>query len=182
MIFETKTITLKDGRTAILRPATEADAASAVEWLRQTAGETDFILRTPEEVTMTPEREADFFNRIAQSPNDMMIWCEVDGELAGNCHLSFFPQVKTRHRCTVAIGLTKKFWNLGIGSAMFREMIAVAEKREGVTQMELEFIEGNSRARALYEKMGFRIVGYRPNGIRLKDGTLLNEYLMVRPL
>ena len=65
---------------------------------------------------------------------------------------------------------------------MFREMIAVAEKQEGVTQMELEFIEGNNRALALYEKMGFRIVGYRPNGIRLEDGTLLNEYLMVLPL
>ena len=47
MIFEQKTITLKDGRTAILRAATEADAAPAVEWLRQTAGETDFILRVP---------------------------------------------------------------------------------------------------------------------------------------
>ena len=182
MIFETKTITLKDGRTAILRLATEADAATAVEWLRQLAGETDFILRVPEEVTMTPEQEAAFFERVAQSPYDLMIWCEVDGELAGNCHLSFHNMVKTRHRCTVAIGLTKKFWNLGIGSAMFWEMIAAAEKQEGVTQMELEFIEGNSRARALYEKMGFRIVGYRPNGIRLQDGTLLNEYLMVRPL
>ena len=112
MIFETKTITLKDGRTAILRPATAADAAPAVEWLRQTAGETDFILRVPEEVTMTPEQEAAFFERVAQSPYDMMIWCEVDGELAGNCHLSFHNKVKTRHRCTVAIGLTKKFWNL----------------------------------------------------------------------
>lgn len=182
MIFETKTITLKDGRTAILRPATAADAAPAVEWLRQTAGETDFILRVPEEVTMTPEQEAAFFERVAQSPYDMMIWCEVDGELAGNCHLSFHNKVKTRHRCTVAIGLTQKFWGLGIGTEMFRAMIDTAKKQPGVTQMELEFIEGNSRARALYEKMGFRIVGYRPNGIRLKDGTLLNEYLMVLPL
>ena len=26
--------------------------------------------------------------------------------------------------------------------------------------------------------MGFRIVGLRPDGIRLRDGTLCNEYLM----
>ena len=49
-------------------------------------------------------------------------------------------------------------------------------------QMELEFAEGNSRARALYEKMGFRIAGLRPDAIRLKDGTLLNEYIMVRKM
>ncbi len=182
MIFESKTITLKDGRTAILRAATEADAAPAVEWLKQTAGETDFILRVPEEVTMTPEQEASFFQRVAESPYDMMIWCEVDGELAGNCHLSFFNKIKTRHRCTVAIGLTKKFWNLGIGSAMFREMIAVAEKREGVTQMELEFIEGNDRARALYKKMGFRIYGERPRSIKLKNGEMRSEILMLREM
>ncbi len=182
MIIETKTITLKDGRTAVLRAPCEADAAPMVDWLRQTAGETDFILRVPEEVTMTEEQEAAFFHRLNASPYDMMIVCEVDGELAGNCHLSFHNKIKTQHRCSVAIGLTQKFWNLGIGTAMFREMIRVAKEQPGMLQMELEFIEGNSRARALYEKMGFRIVGYRPNGIRLQDGTLLNEYLMVLPL
>ena len=41
-------------------------------------------------------------------------------------------------------------------------------------------MKGNTRARALYEKMGFRLTGVTPNAIRLKDGTLLNEYAMVR--
>ena len=49
-------------------------------------------------------------------------------------------------------------------------------------QIELEFIEGNTRARALYEKMGFRVCGVRPDAIRLKDGTLLNEYIMIKKL
>ena len=49
-------------------------------------------------------------------------------------------------------------------------------------KLELEFTEGNSRARALYEKMGFRITGVKPNAIRLKDGTLLNEYSMIREI
>ena len=61
-------------------------------------------------------------------------------------------------------------------------MIRIAEENENVTQMELEFIEGNTRARALYEKMGFRIAGIKPNAIRLKDGTYLNEYYMLREI
>lgn len=65
---------------------------------------------------------------------------------------------------------------------MFEEMIRIAESWEDVSQMELEFVEGNGRARGLYEKMGFRITGVRPNAIRLKDGSLRNEYLMVREL
>ncbi len=54
------------------------------------------------------------------------------------------------------------------------------KKNKDILQIELEFIEGNTRARALYEKLGFRITGVKPNAIRLKDGTLLNEYSMIR--
>ena len=61
-------------------------------------------------------------------------------------------------------------------------MIRLAESREGVMQIELEFVEGNARARHLYEKMGFRITGVHPNAIRLKDGTMLNEYTMIKEI
>ena len=60
--------------------------------------------------------------------------------------------------------------------------MCIAEAAPQITQMELEFLEGNSRARALYEKMGFRITGVKPNAIRLKDGTLHNEYCMIREI
>lgn len=61
-------------------------------------------------------------------------------------------------------------------------MIRITQEHGEILQMELDFVEGNSRARHLYEKMGFRIVGIRPNAIRLKDGTLLNEYTMIRTM
>lgn len=90
--------------------------------------------------------------------------------------------MKTRHRATVAIALLREFWNQGIGTRFFQELIYIAEENDNIIQIELEFVEGNSRARALYEKMGFRITGVKPNAIRLKDGTLLNEYSMVRKI
>ena len=108
--------------------------------------------------------------------------CVVDGKVIGNCEISFYTGMKTKHRATVAIALISKFWNQGIGTKMFEEMIRLAEEREEVMQMELEFVEGNSRARHLYEKMGFRIAGVHPNAIRLKDGRLLNNYLMIREM
>lgn len=178
MLFAQKTITLKDGRTAVLRAPAPEDAAPMVQYLKDTAAETEFIMRYQEEVTMTPEREAAFFEHLNASPFDMMIVCEVDGAIAGNCQINFGNKIKTRHRASVAIGLTKKYWNLGIGTAMFNEMIAVARTHEGTRHIDLEFIEGNSRARALYEKMGFRIIGVKPDAIMLRDGSLRNEYLM----
>lgn len=175
--------TLKDGRKALLRSPLEEDAESTLEYLKISAGETNFILRYPEECgKYTLESEKILFERKNESPNEAMIMCVVDGRVVGNCEISFRTNLKTKHRASVAIALISEFWNQGIGTRMFQELIRLAEEREEVLQMELDFVEGNSRARALYEKMGFRITGVKPDALRLKDGTLLNEYMMVRKM
>lgn len=183
MFFAPKEITLKDGRTAILRSPVAEDAQGLLDYLHQISAETDFVLRYPEECSQyTLEKEKEIIEWWSTSADEFTLTCFVDGKIAGNCNLHFDQKIKTRHRAQVAIALVKEFWGLGIGTKMFEEMIRVCEAREGVLQIELDFIEGNSRARGLYEKMGFRIVGVRPNAIRLKDGTLLNEYSMIREI
>ena len=181
MLFGQKTVRLKNGKECIFRSPTAEDAAGMQEYLKTAAGETPFLLRCPEECNETPEREKAFLTGINESEYGMMIACVIDGEIAGNCHISFNQRIKTRHRAQIAIAIVKKYWNLGIGTAMFEEMIDAAKKR-GVTQLELEFIEGNARGRALYEKMGFQIAAVIPNAVRTKDGTLLKLYFMVREL
>ena len=86
--------------------------------------------------------------------------------------------MKDRHRASVAIALLQEYWKLGIGTRMFREMLQIAQKRDGVRQIEFDFTEENNRARSLYEKMGFRII----DAIRMKDGTFVNEYMMLKRL
>lgn len=181
MLYPTTTITLKNGKEAIFRSPRREDAAMMVDHLRQTAGETEFLLRCPEEVTMTVEQEEKFIQSINQSTNSYMILCEVDGQYAGNCHLQLHDKIKVRHRGSVAIGLSKAFWGMGIGTAMFEEMIRLA-REHGATQLELGVIAGNERGLALYRKMGFRTYGELPNAIRQKDGTMVSEILMVREL
>lgn len=183
MVFSPVTFLLKDGRTGVLRsPDPVQDAADLVQYLHDTAADTPFVLRTPEEVSYTVEGEERFLRNVVESPDDCMLVCEVDGHIAGNCHLTFNGRVKTRHLCGVAIALRKAYWGQGIGSAMFREMETLARVREGVTHMELEFIEGNARARGLYEKMGFRIVGMHPNAIRQVDGSMCALFIMQKQL
>lgn len=174
---------LKDGRKAVLRNPKEEDIPGLLDYLIVSAGETDFIMRYPEECSKyTPEGEAQWIEQNNSSEHSVALVCEVDGKIAGNCNVSRAPWLKIRHRASVAIALLSEFWGQGIGTKMFEEMIRIAESWEDVSQMELEFVEGNGRARGLYEKMGFRITGVRPNAIRLKDGSLRNEYLMVREL
>ena len=183
MIIKDTAFTLKDGRKALLRSPKDEDIRGVLDYLYVSAGETEFILRYPEECgKYTYEGEKALFDRINASDNEAMLVCIVDGKVAGNCQIAWKTGIKTRHRASVAIALLKEFWNQGIGTRMFEEMIRIAEANENLIQMELEFVEGNTQARALYEKMGFRITGINPNAIRLRDGTLLNEYCMIREI
>ncbi len=183
MIVPEIEFSLKDNRKALLRSPKDEDIQGMLDYLFVSAGETEFILRYPEECgKYTAEGEKALFDRINASENEAMLVCLVEGKVAGNCQILWKTGIKTRHRASVAIALLKEYWNQGIGTRMFQEMIRIAEENPNLLQMELDFVEGNSRARALYEKMGFRITGIRPDAIRLKDGTLLNEYSMIRKI
>ena len=177
MIFNTKNITLNDGKQSIFRAPKLEDATELAALIKTACGETDFLLRTYDECNETKEQEELFIKKLNESPVEMMIVCEIDGTIAGNCQLSFNQKYRTAHRASIGISILKQFWGLGIGTAMFREMIDAARERN-ITHLELNFMEGNDRGRALYEKMGFRINSVMPEALRNKDGKPVNEYHM----
>ena len=181
MIYSAKSITLKDGSTAILRAPEVRDARTLIDLLKTVYTETHFLSSYPEEITLSLEDEERWIAGHRESPLVYDILCEIDGEIVGSCNLLRKKQIKMRHRATVGITVKQKYWSLGIGTAMFREMITLA-RAWGIEQLELEYIEGNERGVRLYEKMGFRTVAERPCAIRLKDGTQLSEFIMIRDL
>ena len=73
------------------------------------------------------------------------------------------------------------FRRQGIAEALVTALVE-ALKGRGSHCLTLEVRYSNAPARALYEKMGFRIVGIRPDVFRLKDGTVRNEYFMMLKL
>ena len=179
MTFEPVEIILKDGRTAVLRTAQIADAAEMLAFRIKSLGQTDYLMQYPEEMAdYTIEKQLNFINRMIESPNDKMFTVIVDGKIAGTGQVSFNTRIKTRHKAGIGIALLKEYWGLGIGSAIFTEIIKSAQSRDGVELLELEVIEGNERAIALYKKFGFEI----PDAIRLKDGTSLKEITMMKKL
>lgn len=181
MEFKEKQITLKNGQIALFRSPRPEDAEVMLNYIKTACGETNFLARYPEEWSMSVEQEINWVNNRLTTPYGVAIACFIDGKIAGNCEVMFKSGIKMGHRASIAIAILKKYWGLGIGSAMFEEMIRVAEER-GVEIMELEFIEGNDRARRLYEKYGFRVIGERPRAFKMKDGRYLSEFLMQKVL
>lgn len=182
MKFEPRKLILKDGREALLRPAVIEDAADMIDFLKSTAADTPFLMRYPDEVTFTEEREQAFLAQAQTHERAVMMNACIDGILAGNCSFSpVGPMRRGRHRCSMGIAIRKEYWGLGLGTAMLVYLAELAQQAE-FAQMELEVMDGNTAAIALYQKCGFTQTGRIPNGIRYDDGTCRDVLVMVRSL
>lgn len=183
MIFDEQKIILKDSTSAILKTPEIEDAEMLLNSIKTASNETEFLSRTIEDwENVTVESEEKFIHNVRESQNTLFIACYVDGAIAGNCDITFKTGSKTSHIATVGIALQKKYWNIGIGSAMFKELIKAAKEHNGTEIVDLEFIEGNNRAKALYEKFGFQVVSVEPKFFKLKDGTYQNLVYMQKYL
>lgn len=179
MIYNPNSVILNDGTVAVFRSPAKEDAVQMMEYLKTVCSETDFLTREPEETDIPIEKEESFLNNILNSENDLMIACEINGRIIGNCNLNRFSMLRTKHRAEVGIAICKDYWGLGIGKFMLTELIRIATEL-GIKQLELEVIEDNKRAIKLYEKLGFRKVGEKPNALCLKDSTMLKELSMIK--
>lgn len=156
MIYHSKTVILKNGQSVVFRSPTPDDASQMLTFLNRIAS-------------------------VCQSEYDLYITAFAENKIVGNYQLAFQKRMKTKHRASISIGILKEYRGIGLGRAMMEELISIARERQ-ILQLELEYIEGNDRARNLYEKTGFFCTGERPDAIRLKDGTMLKEISMIKKL
>ena len=182
MVFEEKEIILKDGRKCKLRSIDKSDAADMIENLRIVSGETEFLLRYADEVTYTTEDEAKLLEGKRNATREIMMAAEVEGKLAGTCCIMTKGEIRRiRHRCDFAIALAQEFCDTGLGTEMMKYSLSLA-KDMGYEQVELGVVDGNNRAKHLYEKMGFVEIGKTLKALKYDDGSYRDEYLMVKML
>lgn len=182
MRIEEKRIKLKNGQLCILRSPKLQDAEQLVEYLKVTAAETDFLLKYPEEVKISVEQEKEILKWFIDSKRDLMIIAEVDGEIVGNCSFSAVGgKYRVKHRCSLGIALYQQYWGLGIGQELISLLLEEARKG-GYEQIELEVVSRNTRAIALYDKLGFVRIGERPYAMKHKDGTYDSNVIMIKQL
>ena len=69
MVFRETEFTLKDGRSAILRSPCEDDAESMLRFIIKACGETEFLMKYPEEwADLSHEQEKAFLRESCCSP------------------------------------------------------------------------------------------------------------------
>ena len=164
-----KTITLKNGKKALIRNGEFEDGATVYENFNQTHAETDYMLSYPDENSFNAEQEADFLKEKTDSDNEIEIVAVVDGEIVGSAGIEAIgAKYKVRHRADLGIGISKDYWGLGLGKALMNACIECA-KEAGYTQLELNVVAENERAIALYKTFGFKEFGRNPRGFNSRE-------------
>ncbi len=159
-----KTITMKDGRSCVIRNGTAQDGAAALESFILAHAQTDCLLSYPEEIKFTAEQEAEYLGQKAESENEIELIAEADGRIAGLAGINRVGDFdKVRRRAEFGINVDKEFWGLGIGRALTRSCIECA-KKAGYAQLELDAVAENLRAIELYKSEGFVEYGRNPRG------------------
>ena len=181
MIYEAQEFVLKDGNKVILKTPEIEDAQMLIDNIVSVASSTDNLLSTPEDfnkliANIDLEKQWIISNR--EGPN-YLIAVYLNNIVIGTCSLDMHSQIKAKHRATIGIAIQKPYWDKGIGSLLFDEMIRIAKSIKGLEQIELDVVSTNERAKHLYIKKGFVKTGDVPHQLKLKDGTYLNGETMV---
>ena len=182
MLFPQETFTGKNGICYTLRSPEIADAEQMLNYLKTSAGETDYGLSYPEEMIFSIDEEESFITHYSTDPKSLMLSVFAGDRLVGNAILScVMDRQKTFHRATFGIAILKSEWGQGLGKKIVSELIQAA-KQAGYEILELEVASANAPAINLYRQLGFRVYGERPRSLKRKDGSYYNELLMMLDL
>lgn len=163
--------TLQDGTRCLLRSPRPEDGEAVLRHLRGVSGESPYTAFLPEELGGTLRQEQTFLKRQLASPNRLMLACFVAGGLIGLGGLGpAAASRKCRHRAEMGVTIRRRWWGLGLGRTLVEALCREAV-RLGYQRMELQVMEGNARALALYERCGFARCGLLPDAYRTQEGS-----------
>ena len=159
-----RTVTLKNGKEALIRNGGAEDGEAVFENFNLTHAQTDFLLSYHDENSYDPEQEARFLEEKTLSPNEIELVAVIDGRVAGTAGIEAAgTKYKVRHRAELGISILREYWGLGLGRALMLACIECA-KTAGYTQLELNAAAENFRALSLYRSLGFTEYGRNPRG------------------
>jgi RimJ/RimL family protein N-acetyltransferase len=171
-------ITLPGGRACAIRTPEPEEAGKLLAWMRAIYEETPWLTRYPEESPTDERAEQRFLERMNKAPRGFFLGAYLNGQLAATTELAAVgDHIKTRHRATIGLAVSRSCWHLGIGRLLLETDLAQA-RSFGYRQIELSVYAENTRAVDLYLRAGFEIWGRTPAAYRFRDGSCHEELQM----
>lgn len=161
----------------IIRPVRIEDAASINEIRRMDGVRENILGIISERVT----RSEDFIKGLSE--NDHLLVAEVEEKgmkkVVGIIGMNVSRNPRLRHSASIGIMLHVDYQGKGIGTALFKKVIDLADNWLMLTRLELGVFVENDRAVKLYKSLGFQIEGTKKYAA-IRNGKYADEYLMAR--
>jgi len=112
------------------------------------------------------------------SSNVYPLVAAIDGEVVGQLTLRTFPDSpRRRHAGSIGMAVRDDWQGKGIGSALMKACIDLAENWLNLTRLELTVFTDNEAGIRLYRKSGFEIEGTQKQ-FAYRQGEYVDAYLM----
>lgn len=164
----------------IIRPIEIVDA-KGINALRRMPGVFENILGIPSERVKSSE---DFLMNMDKNHHQLVAVTKTsEGEevLIGTVGLVINANPRMRHSGSIGIMIHKDYQNVGVGTALMKAVIDIADNWLMLIRIELSVFEDNERAIHLYEKCGFKKEGLKRLAA-IRNGKYENEFIMSRIL
>jgi GNAT superfamily N-acetyltransferase len=117
----------------------------------------------------------------ARLERDFVVALFNDDAMVGLAGLASFAGAKLQHKALLwGMYVRAEFRGTGAADRLLSTIVVWA--RNHVEAITLTVVSENRRAVRFYEKFEFTIYGVEPLSLKLKDGTYLDETLMIRRL
>lgn len=121
---------------------------------------------------------ADFVHGVLADGGVHLVAVDAAGLVVGWCDIARSPREGFRHSGRLGIGLLPGYRGQGLGERLMIAAIELARDR-GLERIELEVFGSNTRAIALYERLGFVHEGIRRGAWKI-DGRYDDDVLMAK--
>lgn len=159
-----------------IRSVTPDDAAAYLDLLHRLDDETALMMWEPRERATTVDEQQEWIAAILARDNRALLVAEVDGQLIGFLLALGGGARRASRTALLVVGILREYWGRGVGTALFAAIEAWA-REAGLHRLELTVMAHNTRAIALYQKMGFVVEGTTREALFV-DGQFVDEHHM----
>jgi putative acetyltransferase len=103
----------------------------------------------------------------------------IDGDVIGAASVYTATNVRLRHSGAIGMAVRDDHHGKGVGSALLRELIGLADNWLNLRRLELDVFVDNDPAIALYKKCGFEQEGIKRE-FAFRDGRFVDAIFMAR--
>ncbi|WP_073023977.1 GNAT family N-acetyltransferase [Lutispora thermophila] len=161
-----------------IRPIEIRDAKGLSE-LRRMPGVFENTLGLPSERL---NRAEDFIANLDRNTHQFVAIVKDDSgeeKVIGAAGLTVSASPRMRHSGSIGISVHKDYQNQGVGSALMRTLLDIADNWLMLVRVELCVYADNTRAIHLYEKLGFKKEGIKRKAA-IRNGEYVDEIMMAR--